>query len=101
MPKIHMQTKYRCHGPTSEKVESHHVWKNSTLCAEQSTWRAGSILHTQWAMFLWEKCVSMGSGRSEDMFLQAPLLLPASKVTLSLDTLERSPSKASNCVGIQ
>lgn len=45
---------------------------------------AGSILHTQWAMFLWEKGVSMGSDRSEDMFLQAPLLLPASKVTLSL-----------------
>lgn len=38
MPKIHVQMKYRCRGPTSEKVASHHAWKNSSLCAEQSTW---------------------------------------------------------------
>lgn len=30
--------KYRCRGPTSEKVASHHAWKKSCLCAEQSTW---------------------------------------------------------------
>lgn len=38
MPKIHMQMKYRCCGPTYEKVASHRARKNSSLCAEQSTW---------------------------------------------------------------
>ena len=52
---------------------------------------AGSILHTQWAMCLWEKCMSMGSSRSKDILLQAPLLLPASKVTLSLREAQAKP----------
>jgi len=38
MPRIHMQMKCRCRGPTSEKMASHLAWKNSGFCAEESTW---------------------------------------------------------------
>lgn len=35
--------------------------------------------------------MSMGSSRSKDILLQAPLLLPASKVTLSLREAQAKP----------
>lgn len=62
---------------------------------------AESILHTQWAMCWWEKYVSMGSSKSQDIFLQAPLKLSTLKVTAKLCTPERSLSKASGQLGIK
>lgn len=53
--------------------------------------RAVSVPHIQWAIYLWEKCVSTVSSRSEDIVLQAPLLLPASKVTLNLREAQAKP----------
>lgn len=80
MPKIHMQMKYRCPGPASEKVPSHHAWKNSSLFAkylgEQGLFPTHSVL-------VGEVHVNR-SNSSDDIFLQALLLLPPSKVTLSL-----------------
>lgn len=59
MPKIHMQMKYRCHGPTSEKEASHRAWKNSSLCAERSTWACRVYSpHTVGNVLVGEVCVN-------------------------------------------
>lgn len=51
--------------------------KNSVCVQSKVLGHAGPVLHMQWAMCLWEQCVSKRSSRNESVFFQALLLLPA------------------------
>lgn len=53
--------------------------KNAVCVQSKVLEHAGPVLHTQWAMCLWEQCVSKRSSRNESVFFQALLLLPAWK----------------------